>query len=703
MKNLFPLILVLILALRIPAQIDSLKPQLKVYASHRFTESLYTTAGEKLETPFTVVLTDSSNKPIPNVPVLFEMISHPENEKGTVIENKIVYTDSGGIAFTNIILSEQPGSYTFSARLKDYHTEHEHIYLSVYARDNNWVLILVSGMVGGLGLFLFGMFLLSSGLKKAAGNKMRSILTTATKNRFVALGIGTLVTTIVQSSSATTVMLVSFVQANLMSFTQTLGVILGASIGTTITLQLIAFKITDYALLIIGLGFIVYFFPRSKRIKNFGEAVLGFGILFFGMHIMSSSMTPLRTYNAFMEILLQLENPILGILVGTLFTALIQSSAAFLGIVLILSTQGLITLEAAIPLIFGANIGTSITAILASINSNRDAKRVALAHTAFKVIAVLIFVWWIPSFAELIKTISPTINGGLTGSASSDVIAPRQIANAHTVFNVLYAIAFLPFLTPISKLLYKILPDKEEVIVAPYKSRFLENSLISTPPLALNLAKAEVLYFAEKVRIMTELIIIPFFEDKPQVLDEIKEMEKEVDFLQHKTAKYLTQISQQDIHEEIAEESFQILQCSAEFEFIADLISSRLRELAKKRIRYNLKFSEEGKAELSKFHLRTVKQVARSIEVFKDTKIEHSQKLEKKYQKYKAGELDLKRAHFERLRQDVPEAIQTNELHLELIDLFLRINRHAATVGRIMMGGLESEEEPETKQENGKK
>ncbi|MDZ7764443.1 MAG: PhoU domain-containing protein [Melioribacteraceae bacterium] len=207
------------------------------------------------------------------------------------------------------------------------------------------------------------------------------------------------------------------------------------------------------------------------------------------------------------------------------------------------------------------------------------------------------------------------------------------------------------------------------------------------------MAKAEVLNFAEKVKLMTEKIIIPFFEDKPEILKEIKELENEVDFLQFKTAKYLTRISQQDVQEEIAEESFQILQCSAEFEFIADLISSRLRTLAKKRIKYNLRFSPEGQTELAKVHLRSVKQVARAIEVFKDTSFERGKKLERKYQKYKAGELDLKRSHFERLRQDIPESIQTNELHLELIDLFLRINRHAAIVGRIMMGEVESEEE----------
>lgn len=704
MKKLYPVIFVLLFQLNIKAEPDSLDLRLKAPASSRYTEAVFATAGEQLPNPFKVFVVDSSNKRIPNIPVVFELISHPENENASVIHTKIDYTDSTGFASTNITLGSKAGTYIFSAIIKDYNNARSApIYLTVNARENDWVFILVTGMIGGLGLFLFGMYMLSTGLKKTAGNKMRSILSTVTNNRFVAVGIGTLVTMIVQSSSATTVMLVSFVQAKLMTFTQTLGIILGAAIGTTITLQLIAFKITDYALLIIGIGFILYFFTGSKKMRNIGESVLGFGILFFGMYIMSNAMSPLRTYKPFIDVLLVLENPLLGILVGTLLTALIQSSAAFLGIVLILSTQGLITLEAAIPLIFGANIGTSITAILASIKGGRDAKRVALAHTLFKVFAVAIFVWFIPSFSSFVKSVSPTLNSsGIAGEVNGSII-PRQIANAHTIFNVLFAIIFLPFLSPISKFIYKILPDKDEEVVSPYKTRFLEDSLITTPALALNLAKAEVLDIAEKVKLMAEKIIIPFFQDKPEILDEIKEMEKEVDYIQKQTANYLTKISQQDIDQESAEESFQILQCSAEFEMIADLISSRLRTLAKKRISFNLKFSPDGQAELSKFHLRTVKQIARSIEVFKDTSHERGKKLERKYQKYKAGELDLKRSHFERLRQDIPEAVQTNELHLELIDLFLRINRHAATIGRVMMGEVESEDESDSKQENGKK
>lgn len=687
--NIFNLILIIFLisAKTFYAQNDSLKLHLTVPESHRFTESLFSTAGEPLEEPFKVFVLDVFNHPVRNVLVSFQLISEPENGKGTKIESQNVLSDSLGTASTSIIIGKKPGTYIFSASID----KSIPIYLTVNARESRWVLMLVSGLIGGLGLFLFGMNMLSSGLKKTAGSKMRSILSSVTNNRFFAVGIGTLVTMIIQSSSATTVMLVSFVQANLMTFSQTLGIILGAGIGTTVTLQLIAFKITDYSLLMIGLGFLFYIFSNSKKLKSIGESILGFGILFFGMQIMSEAMGPLRTYQPFIDLLLQLKNPILGILIGTLLTAVIQSSAAFLGIVIILGSQGLITLEMAVPLIFGANIGTSITAILASLNSGRDSKRVAIAHTFFKVLAVLLFVWWIPTFTELVKYLSPALSDAANNDELIGTVIPRQIANAHTIFNIMFTVLFIPFLNQFSKLIYFIFPDKEEIEVSPYSTRFLEDSLISTPALALSLAKAEVINIADKVKIMTEKIISPFFEEKQEVLSEIKELENEIDFLQLKTSQYLTKISQQDLDTNTTEESFQILQCSAEFEQIADLISNRMRSMAKKRIKYNLQFSDQGKAELQKFHTRTVKQLARAIEVFKDFNLERGKKLEVKYQKYKAGELDLKRAHFERLRQDIPNAVQTNEMHLELIDLFLRINRHAASIGRIMMGEVESE------------
>ncbi|MDF1590793.1 MAG: Na/Pi cotransporter family protein [Desulfobacterales bacterium] len=294
--------------------------------------------------------------------------------------------------------------------------------------------LLIFGLLGGLAFFLYGIEKMSVGMQKAAGNQMRAVLAAITKNRIIALGIGAGITMLIQSSSATTVMLVSFVQAGLMSFTQSLGVILGADIGTTVTAQLIAFKLTDYALLMIAAGFGLYIFSKNDDGKNIGEMILGFGILFYGMKLMSDSMSPLRSHQGFVGMMAGLENPLIGLLIGTLFTAVIQSSAATIGVVIVLSQQGLLTLEAGIPVIFGANIGTCITAGLAAIGTTREAKRVALAHVLFKIGGVALFIFWLPAYAGIIKELAITFD--------SDIA--RQIANAHAIFNISLAVAFIP-------------------------------------------------------------------------------------------------------------------------------------------------------------------------------------------------------------------------------------------------------------------
>ncbi|MBT3387122.1 MAG: Na/Pi cotransporter family protein, partial [Desulfobacula sp.] len=317
-------------------------------------------------------------------------------------------------------------------------------------QDILWNQIFI-GIAGGLAFFLYGMDKMSTGMKNTAGNKMRSILASLTKNRVIALIVGAFVTTIIQSSSATTVMLVSFVQAGLLTFAQSLGVILGADIGTTITAQMIAFKLTDYALLMVAIGFLLRMFGKTEKAKAIGDIILGFGILFFGMKLMSDVMKPLRTYPAFIDLMKDLENPLMGIFIGAAFTAIVQSSSATTGVLIVLAQQGLITLEAGIPVILGANIGTCVTAALAGIGTSREAKRVAIAHVMFKVVGVCLFIFWIPQFADIIRSLA-----GKFGSGTA-----RQLANAHTIFNVSLGLFFLPFINIFSKIIYTVYPDKK--------------------------------------------------------------------------------------------------------------------------------------------------------------------------------------------------------------------------------------------------
>ena len=340
---------------------------------------------------------------------------------------------------------------------------------------------------------------------------MRSILAALTANRVIGLIVGAFVTMVIQSSSATTVMLVSFVQADLMTFAQSLGVILGADIGTTITAQLIAFKLTDYALLMIAIGFAFRMFAKNDNLKSIGDVLLGFGILFFGMKLMGDAMKPLRTYPGFINLMKGLENPFLGLLIGTAFTALIQSSSAFTGIVIVLAQQGLLTLEAGIPLVLGANIGTCITAGLASIGTSREAKRVALAHVVFKVVGVLLFIFWIPALAHIIQTIAEKF-----GSDTA-----RQIANAHTIFNVGLALVFLPFTAIFAGLLLKILPREEKVKGVIPAIWYLDESMIATPGFAIGLARTEVLRMATILGRMLRAVIIPFISDPELISREV--------------------------------------------------------------------------------------------------------------------------------------------------------------------------------------
>lgn len=373
-----------------------------------------------------------------------------------------------------------------------------------------WINIFI-GVVGGLAFFLYGMEKMSAGMKSTAGNKMRSILASLTKNRVIALIVGTFVTVIIQSNSATTVMLVSFVQAGLLNLVQCMGVILGADIGTTITAQMIAFKLTDYALLIVAIDFLFKMLAKSQRLKDIGDIILGFGILFFdfifGIKLMSDVMEPLRTYTPFIDLMKDLENPFMGILIGAGFTALVQSSSATTGVLIVLTQQGLISLEAGIPVIFGANIGTCVTAALAVIGASREAKRVAIAHVMFKIAGVCLFIFWIPQFADIIKSLAAKFDSGTA----------RQIANAHTIFNVSIGLIFLPFIPFFSKIIYYIFPKERKKKQFEIITFHIDDAMLATPSLAIDLVRSEISRMANLLGRMLNAIIIPFVSDKKYI------------------------------------------------------------------------------------------------------------------------------------------------------------------------------------------
>ncbi|MDA7888411.1 Na/Pi cotransporter family protein, partial [Akkermansiaceae bacterium] len=302
--------------------------------------------------------------------------------------------------------------------------------------------LMIMSLLGGLALFLYGMEQMSGALKAIAGDGLRKLLSGLTKNRFMGVITGAFTTAVVQSSSVTTVLVVGFISAGLMTLTQSVGVIMGANIGTTITAQIVAFKVTKYALAIVAIGFSMIFISKQDKIRQVGTALMGLGLVFFGMGLMSNATNPLRDYQPFIDTMARMDNPFFGILVAAAFTALVQSSSATTGIVIVLALDGFISLEAGITLAFGANLGTCVTAILAAIGKSVEAKRAAAVHVIFNIIGVILWIGFIGQLADWVEAISPKYPN-LEGGARLAKEVPRQIANAHTLFNVVNTIVLI--------------------------------------------------------------------------------------------------------------------------------------------------------------------------------------------------------------------------------------------------------------------
>ncbi|MFC1684578.1 Na/Pi cotransporter family protein, partial [Pseudomonadota bacterium] len=335
-------------------------------------------------------------------------------------------------------------------------------------------------LLGGLALFLFGIEQMARALKVVAGNRMKLILARLTTNRFMGAITGAFVTAIIQSSSVTTVLVVGFISAGLMSMAQSVGIIMGANIGTTITAQIIAFKITKAAMLMIAAGFGVLFFAKQEKIQQYGHMLMGLGLLFFGMTIMSEAMEPLRHFQPFLDLMIKMENPLIAILIAAAFTGLIQSSSAATGIVIVMASQGFITLPAGIALAFGANIGTCITALLATIGKPREALRAAMVHVLFNVIGVLIWLGFIDHLAQFVILISPS-HEELSGTARLAAETPRQFANAHTIFNLANTLIFIGLTSQFTRLVEWLIPDKPLEKVVTVSPKYLDKMLLDTP------------------------------------------------------------------------------------------------------------------------------------------------------------------------------------------------------------------------------
>jgi phosphate:Na+ symporter len=447
-------------------------------------------------------------------------------------------------------------------------------------------------LFGGLALFLFGMEQLGGALKAVAGDRLKDVLMRLTKNRVMAATTGALVTAVIQSSSVTTVLVVGFVSAGLMSMTQSIGIILGANVGTTVTAHIVAFKVTEYALLLIAVGFGMLFLAKAEKPKLYGELFMGLGLIFFGMGIMSDGMAPLRSYEPFIDLMVAMEQPLLGILVAALFTALVQSSSATTGIVIVMATQGFISLPAGIAMALGANVGTCATALLSAIGKPTEAIRAAAVHVVFNVVGVLLWVGFIDQLAALAVWLSPA-HPELVAAERLAAETPRQIANANTAFNLINTVVFLFFAGALASLVARLVPERAvpaRVLVEP---RFLDPQILDTPALALNAVRLEIGHMGGYVTDMLAAVRPAAAARDFRALEDIAQADDKVDVLQQRIYEYLAQIRSRAISETDAAVFEQLMKGATYLENAGDVVESEIVPLIKKFLQAEVPLSDK--------------------------------------------------------------------------------------------------------------
>lgn len=555
------------------------------------------TAGSKSAKPLSVKVVDGEGKPVEGGDVFFNITSYPKDGKGVKLSTVAAKTSVDGVADTSITMGDGTGEYEVSVEVATPATTTRSITVKQLGIN---IFALCMNVFGGLAIFVLGMKLMSEGLTKVAGEKMRTLLHMFSKNKFVAVIAGAIVTAVVQSSSATTVMVIGFINAGLLNLTQSLGIIFGANIGTTITAQIIAFDISSITMPSIIIGMVMTF-VAVKVLRGWGEAILGFGLLFFGMGLMSAELKGIAQFPSFMEIFQTFDcAPIDGVMplgsvlgalgIGILVTVIIQSSSAASGIILALGASGLINFYTAVILVLGSNIGTTVTAQLAALAANRIAKQAALAHTIFNCLGVLIvlvsflFVWGeghekAPIFFHLINSLT-------SGNALAEIPQnlPRHIANAHTVFNVGTTLLLIPFVGLLSKLCERIIRVKEDEEV---KYQYLEPHLLDNPIIALEQATKSYSSMLQESWSMIESSTMEHFVNNnfdEEVAASFDAREKEVDKHQFEITNYLTQITRRPLTQQQAEYIPVLMHCTNDAERIADYTSniislaSRLKE-----------------------------------------------------------------------------------------------------------------------------
>jgi phosphate:Na+ symporter len=541
----------------------------------------------------------------------------------------------------------------------------------------------VFALIGGLGFFFFGIRLMSESLRKVSSERLKNILALLTKNRFVSLLTGVTVTALLQSSSALTVMLVGFVNAGLMTLAQTIPVIFGANIGTTTMAWIVSFvallDIFAFALPLVAVGFLMMEVAKRPHVKNWGGALLGFSILLVGLGFMKDSVAPLQSSQHIRDIMINFSRyPILGVLVGTAMTMLLQSSGATIAIVQVLAWRGLIDFPSTISIILGDNIGTTITAQLAAIGTNTGAKRVAWAHTMFNVLGVcymlvLVYLGW---YTKAVRAFFP---GGIT---EHNIM--MHIALAHSLFNVTNTIIFLPGTKLLQRVVEKIVPQKEEHISM--QPRYLEKRLLETPVLALEQSKKEIISMLRLADSALRDSFSLFFSEKWEFAQKVTRKEEAVDNLQAEITRYLIDISMQELDQSEAEKIPVLIHSVNDIERIGDHAENIL-ELAQRKIDQKLQFSEQARVELRRM-IEVVQEMINEVAIGLETEDHsHAHRALHCEDILNRMQIELRHAHVQRLN-DGSCKVLSGLVYLDFVDFLEKIGDHLTNIAQGILSGL---------------
>ena len=521
-------------------------------------------------------------------------------------------------------------------------------------------------LFGGMALLLYGIRLSGEALQRAAGGRLKTLLTGMSRNRVLAVASGAAMTAIIQSSAATTLMLIGFVSAGLMTFRQTLGIILGADIGTTFTVQLIAFRVTTYAPLLVGLGFLITFVASRRVIKDIGQALLGLGLMFLGLKLILDDVGVLQESSLAREIITAMaSNPLMAALCGAALSALVASSAATIGLALAFSAAGLLPFAGAVPVVLGANVGTCVTALFAAAGATAEAKRVALAHIAFKVLGVGLALPLIGPFTEFVAR------------TASD--PARQIANAHTFFNIGISLLFLPFMPLAARAIEGIVPA-DDVGENPFKARYLDERSLDQPSLALGQATREALRMADVVQGMLRDVVPAMRADNPEIIEDVEHRDDQADFLERQIKLFLARLGREAMGPDLSQKEIALISVIGNLENIGDIIDKNLMELARKRLYQGRRFSEPGWAEILEFHGLVSKNLERAIAAFAANDRALAQEVLDQRPLMRQREREMRDSHINRLRSGLTESLETSEIHLDVLTNLKRISSHVSAL-----------------------